>query len=338
MASLGESRANYRAKTVATLCSKGGVGKSTLTAQILDNAARFGLRVAGVDLDPNGSLSRMTGTLAPVGEISIREVLEGSITPQAATRKPLQWQPEVVADRAWAKGGPLIPGGEVHIVPAPDRGLDAVTSRSGTEAEHALFEAITTSGFGEYYDMIIVDPPASTASTFHLALNAAQHLVFPLQTESAALSGLVLTIESAIKFSSSTGRPVNGIGVAATMMDGRTTEHTETLAAAKEWMQEKFHGQLPVLEPPVPRRTTVPEAGAEMLPVARVARGSKGAQLTAAYSAIALAVVASVVPEKTDAIFDAFEAADLPAELAEVVFANFRASEDPSASLETPAN
>lgn len=55
MADLGESRADYRAKTVATLCSKGGVGKSTLAAQIISDASRLGLKVLGIDLDPNGT-------------------------------------------------------------------------------------------------------------------------------------------------------------------------------------------------------------------------------------------------------------------------------------------
>ncbi|MBM4569135.1 AAA family ATPase [Rhodococcus hoagii] len=331
MASLGESRPDFRSKTVATLCSKGGVGKSTLSAQLLDNAARLGLRVAGVDLDPNGTLSRLTGTVAPVGEPSVREVLEGSASPQSVARKPIAWQPEAAADRSWLQGGPLLPGGVVHMVPAPDRGLDAVTSRSGTDVENALLEAITMSGFGEHYDMIVVDPPASTSSTLYLALNASQHLVLPLQTESAALSGLILTLEAAIKFSSNTGRPVNGIGVVATMLD-RTTEHTETLEAARAWISDRFAGQMTVLNPQIPRRTIIADSAARMIPVSRQVTGSgRYGDVAARYAAVTLSVVASVVPEKIGPIFDALEALNMPDELAEIVYAGFDTTADADA-------
>ncbi|NHE68611.1 ParA family protein [Rhodococcus sp. D-46] len=321
MADLGESRADYRAKTVATLCSKGGVGKSTLAAQIISDASRLGLKVLGIDLDPNGTLSRLTGTVSPVGELSIGDVLVGAARPQQVARVPVDWQPDIAFDRPWIQGGPLLPGGAVHILPAPDRGLEVTTSRSGTDAEQALLEALAVSEIGEHYDLIVVDPPASTSSTLYLALYASEHLVFPLQTESAALSGLTLTVESAIKFSSLSRRRVNGIGVVATMLD-RTTEHTLTLAAAQEWMDERFKGQIGVLNPQIPRRTIVSEAGSSMVPVSRLVTGKlKNADIASRYAAVALAVVAAVTPERLEAIFDAIEKEDLPEEIADIIYA-----------------
>lgn len=216
------------------------------------------------------------------------------------------------------------------MVPAPERGLDVVTSRSGTEVENTLLEAITTSGFGAHYDLIIIDPPTSTSSTLYLALNASEHLILPLQTEAAALSGLILTLEAAIRFSSNTGRPVNGIGVVATMVD-RTKGHTETLKAARAWMSERFDGRMSVLDPPIPRRSTVVEAAAQLLPVSRkVTRGGHYADIAAHYAAVTLSVIASAVPEKLTSIVDALEAQNLPDELAEIVYAAFDTDADES--------
>lgn len=308
MASLGDGTgADYREKSLMPAGAKGGVGKSTLAAQVASEASRFGLRVAGIDLDANGALSAMSGTVAAEGEPSIRDVLEGTKTPLEVARVPSLWQPRT--DLSWEKGGALIPGGLIHIVPAPQSGLEKATNRSGTEAESSLSLAISQSRFGDNYDLIIIDAPGTEGPAFQLGMHAAGQLVFPLQTETLALRGLIRTIEAAINFGVYTGKPVNAIGVVATMVKNNS-ENRGTLEEAARYLQERFNGAIPVL-PPLPQRTIVSEAVPAGVPVSRMVTSSNS-DVAFGYTRIALSVLAAVCSEERfGEIMTAVEAAEI---------------------------
>lgn len=319
MASLGDGTgADYREKTLMPAGAKGGVGKSTVLAQIADNAARLGLRVAAFDLDANGALSAMTGTVVEVGEPSIKDVLEGTRTPLEVARVPVLWQPST--DLPWERGGALIPGGLIHVVPAPQEGLEAVTNRSGTEAESSLALAIAQSRFGDNYDLIVIDAPGTEGPAFQLGLHTAGQLLFPLQTETLALRGLIRTIEAAIKFGVYTGKPVNAIGVVATMVKNNS-ENRGTLEEAFRYLQERFDGGIPVL-PTLPQRTVVTDAVPAGVPVSQlVTRGGAHAPVAFGYTRITLSVLAAVCDEERfSAIMAAIEAEDLTDENRSVLF------------------
>lgn len=60
------------AKVITVAQQKGGAGKTTMTAHLAVTLAEYGLNVAVVDIDPQGSLT---------GWCEIREHLEGDLTP-----------------------------------------------------------------------------------------------------------------------------------------------------------------------------------------------------------------------------------------------------------------
>ncbi|MEU7631845.1 ParA family protein [Nocardia sp. NPDC049220] len=307
-----------RHKGVAVLSSKGGVGKSTLCGQIIDNLARFGLRVLGVDLDPNGALSAMTNTVAPIGGPSVKEVLEGTVDPRAAIIMPGPWQPE--SDRRWDRGGQLLPEGEVHILPAPQDGLENAIRVSGTDAESRLHIALTNSGLGEYYDAMILDAPGTEGPAFFLSLHAALHVLFPLQPETLSLRGFIRTIDKAVSFSSYSGKKLNAIGGVATMMTNKR-EHREVVEDADAWLKKRFNGQVAMLTPSLPLRVVVADAVPLYLPVSRmVTSGGTHGVIAAGYSRIALSVINVVAPERMDGILDALEDADLDPKIKSVLF------------------
>lgn len=299
---------DYRDRSAAVLCGKGGVGKSTTLAQIADHAARFGLRVLGVDLDANGALSAMTGTIVPDGYASVKDVLDGTMPAIQVARVPEDWQP--ITDRPFALGGALIPGGSLHILPAPQNGLEDATGKTGTEAETRLLVALAEGGFGDNYDLILVDAPGTEGPAFYLGLNACKHVLFPLQPETLGIRGFIRTIEAAIRFSKI--RPVNALGGVATMVRNKK-EHTDTIADTKEWLQQQFGDAITLFDPPLKDRAIVADAVPMMLPVSRmITRTGKHADVAAGYGSIALATISPIVePDRLDAIFDALEAAEM---------------------------
>ena len=99
-------------------------------------------------------------------------------------------------------------------------------------------------------------------------------------------------------------------------------ENRETIADAKDWLQTTFGGRIPMLEPALPQRAVVSEAVPLQVPVSRmVTRSGRYADISAGYSRIALAVVASIIPEERfDAIITALEQEELDDAAADVLF------------------
>jgi chromosome partitioning protein len=314
------SRPSSRSKSLAALCGKGGVGKSTLLAQILDNAARFGLRTLGIDLDANGALSAMTGTVTGPGQLSIVDVLKGTVPPTRVALVPPEWQPKF--GRPWGRGYALFEGGCVHILPAPQNGLEEVTGEKGTVAENRLHSIITESGFAENYDLIVVDVPGTEGPTFSLALNACQHILFPLQTESLAFRGFTRTIEAAIRFAQSTQKPVTPIGGVATMYKNNVVEHKQTFDVAVRWLGDTFGTAIPMLDPPIGQRAVIADAAAAQVPVSRmISRSGIGADISAGYSRVTLFAIASILgQERLDEILEAIDDVDLDDSVRSVIF------------------
>jgi chromosome partitioning protein len=299
------------------LCGKGGVGKSTLLMQIADFAARFGLRVVIVDLDANGAVSAMTGTIVPDGYASVREVLDGAMPASQVVRVPEKWQP--ISDRSFALGGVLLPGGCVHILPAPQNGLEDSTGKTGTEAETRLLVALAESGFGENYDLILVDAPGTEGPAFYLGLNACRNVLFPLQPETLGIRGFIRTIEAAIRFSKI--RPINALGGVATMVRNKK-EHKDTIADTKDWLHDQFGDAITLFDPPLADRAIVADAVPMMVPVSRmITRSGKYADVAAGYGRITLSTIAQIVsPERLDVIFDALEVAEMDDAVRDVLF------------------
>src|ERR1044071_4536314 len=68
---------------IAVLSQKGGTGKTTAVRHLADTFRRAGLRVAAVDLDPQGNLSDYFD-VDPEGEPTVRDGLMGAAKAKTA--------------------------------------------------------------------------------------------------------------------------------------------------------------------------------------------------------------------------------------------------------------
>lgn len=155
-------------RRIAVINQKGGVGKTTTTANLGAALARSGWRVLLIDLDPQAHLSLHFGVELSDDQPSIYDVLTASV--------PIQDVWLNVHDNVT-----LIPA-DIDLAGA-EAELISVTGREVLLRE--VLEAI-----GDNYDCLLIDGPPSLGVLTINALVAANEVMIPLQAHFLALQGL----------------------------------------------------------------------------------------------------------------------------------------------------
>ncbi len=155
-------------RRIAVINQKGGIGKTTTTANLGAALARTGSRVLLVDLDPQAHLSLHFGVELTEEQPSIYDVL--------ASGTPLE---EVAVRR----------GEHVTLIPA-DIGLAGAEAElvAVTGREVLLREALER--LVDPYDYLLIDCPPSLGVLTINALVAVEEVIIPLQAHFLALQGL----------------------------------------------------------------------------------------------------------------------------------------------------
>ncbi len=155
-------------RRIAVINQKGGVGKTTTTANLGAAAARAGLRVLLIDLDPQAHLSLHFGVELSDAQPSVYDVL--------TTSMPVQEVALHVRDRVTLLPADIdLAGAETELV--------TVTGR-----EVLLREALEA--MEDDYDCLLIDGPPSLGVLTVNALVAANEVMIPLQAHFLALQGL----------------------------------------------------------------------------------------------------------------------------------------------------
>jgi chromosome partitioning protein len=150
---------------------KGGVGKTSLTANVAGLAALSGHRVLAVDLDQQGNLARDLGYEVTDGEQLLQAFVSG---------QPAPVLPEVRPGLDVVPGGPAI---------ADLLGIAFARSGRGGKDLSDLLEVSLAPLVGKY-ELVLVDTPPGERLLVEAALAIASYVVIPTRADEASLDGL----------------------------------------------------------------------------------------------------------------------------------------------------
>lgn len=162
-------------RVVAVVNGKGGVGKTTVTANLGGMLAVSGYRVLLVDMDPQGNLAEELGyTSSDINDDGLALAQALTFSGVAHPVKGIRENLDVLI------GGP-------HLDTAA-AGLTMKAQKDPTAAKLALAVALTP--LAEDYDLIFIDCPPGQETLQQAALAAARWALIPVKTDASSRKGL----------------------------------------------------------------------------------------------------------------------------------------------------
>ncbi|HWG85449.1 MAG TPA: ParA family protein [Deinococcales bacterium] len=159
------------ARMVVVAQGKGGVGKTSLTANVAGLSALAGHRVLAVDLDQQGNLARDLGYEPGDGEQLLQAFVGGQPAPVLRGVRP---------------GLDVVPGGPAI---ADLVGIAfARSGRGGKDLADLLHQSLAP--LSEDYDLVLVDTPPGERLLVEAALAIASYVVVPTRADDGSLDGL----------------------------------------------------------------------------------------------------------------------------------------------------
>jgi chromosome partitioning protein len=258
--------AGRRARIIAVVNQKGGVGKSTTAVSLGAALAEMGHSVLVVDLDPQGNASTGMGIRHIAREVSTYEVLLEQALIQDA------------------------------IVPTAVEGLDAVPSTidlAGAEIELVsqfaretrLARALDPVRAG-LYEFVLLDCPPSLGLLTVNALTAADEVLVPIQCEYYALEGLGQLLRNVRLVQQNVNSNLRLTGIVLTMFDSRTKLSEQVVEEVRKYFGSRVYDTV------IPRTVRLSEAPGYGKPITIYDPASKGAKC---YRALAQEVVSRPV-------------------------------------------
>jgi len=212
-------------RVVVVAQGKGGVGKTSLTANVAGLAAVAGHRVLAVDLDQQGNLARDLGYEPGDGEELLGAVVGGRPVPVRRAVRP---------------GLDVVPGG-----PAVGDLLGIAFARSGRGGRDLadLLYASLAPVVGEY-DLVVVDTPPGERLLVEAALAVASYVVVPTRADDASLDGLERVAERCVA-----ARHRNpGLALLGVCLFGVGSRSRRLTDSTREAIAEVLGGSAPVFE------------------------------------------------------------------------------------------
>jgi chromosome partitioning protein len=230
--------ASLRIITVAN--QKGGVGKTTTTVNLAAALSMGGLRVAVIDLDPQGNASTALG-VEHLENAGIYEVLMGDLTMSQAIQK-VKGFPSLEC----VSSNTSLAQAEIELVPMVAREM---------RLKDAIDELATARiAEGEPFDYIFIDCPPSLGLLTINALTAAKEMLIPIQCEYYALEGLAQLLKTYELVKKRLNASLKLSTFVLTMFDGRTRLANDVADEIRK------HYPNELIDIPIPRAVRVSEA------------------------------------------------------------------------------
>ena len=246
-----EVNAEKRARVLAVVNQKGGVGKSTTAVNLAASLGQLGRKVLLVDLDPQGNATSGFGLNKNQRELCIYNALLGDVD-IASIVEPVQIE-------------------HVFVVPATIQLAGAEIELVSAFSRESRLKSIIEPLLGDF-EFIIIDCPPSLGLLTVNALTAAQGLVIPIQCEYYALEGLSKLLDSVRLVKTHLNPDLEVFGVVMTMYDSRTRLAHLVVDEVRDFFGEK------VFETLIPRTVRLSEAPSYGQPVTLYDPSGKGAE------------------------------------------------------------
>lgn len=302
--------------TLTMAAAKGGIGKTTATAQVAYPLAQFGMRVLLIDLDAVAGMSTILGSIDD-GPGAVDFLDSPHIDKDACVRRPPAWQPN--ADIPFTEGGALLPGGSVDIIPAT-AGISESVGRQDPRSIKRLRRALNDDDWAlDPYDLVMIDIPGADSVIVDMVMQAARNWILTLLPESQGLRGFSRTVLRAEQAYKEDGLQFNVIGAITSRYEKTRTEHREVMRVTREFLGEKLGPSTLWLGLPIPARAAISDANMAQRPLAtrnawrdNISNRQRGMAAVAAFTAIAIAIIRDVVGNKeADEIIEAVNAAEM---------------------------
>ena len=249
------------AVTIAIANQKGGVGKTTTTANLATTLARQGQRVLVIDTDPQSNLTSSFGVERVADKTLVHALLSREEElPRYRVKDPS--------------------GATVDVVPgSPELASVEVTLQTKLGRELRLRDHIMR--IGSEYDFVLIDTPPSLGVLTLNALVAAEWVIIPTEARFFSLQGLQLLHQSIEEVLFLNPR-LRVLGIVLSKYDRRLREE-RTVA---DYLRERWGAQ--VFASDIPTNSKILEAASAGMSIFAADANDRGAQRAVqAYEALA---------------------------------------------------
>lgn len=202
-------------KVISIINHKGGVGKTTTTANLGGALTQKGYRVLLVDLDGQANLTMSLGLSSDLNETIYSSMKSGKSFPVYKNKEGLEIVPSCLD-------------------------LSAIETELMNEPVRELILKSLLENIRDRYDYILIDCPPSLSLLSLNALTASDGIIIPVQPQYLAMRGMDKLVNIINKVKSRINPSLSIYGILITMYDGRTNLNK----SISEIVEETFHGKV----------------------------------------------------------------------------------------------